>query len=159
MTAAVVAALVGALPAALALTGPTGKTKKKPVPPTVHTGVIGGGCVASAAGDTCSAVASFVPKSRHRLEQADFGVLGGLVEHPECPGSVGRPAGTPGLVCVYPIADEALNIGVNGEGAFAVEANPLTNGVRGFRLRWTAAAAGPSAFYAIWTYVDRKGKG
>ena len=154
LTAAVVAALVGTLPAAFALAGPDSSAKKKPTPPRVLTGVAGGGCVAAVSGDTCSAVVSFNPKSRHKLEQADFGVLGGLVEHPECPGSAGRPTGAPGLVCLYPLDADVVNIKLNGEGALTVEANPIDNGVRGFRVVWTANAAGPSAFYGTWTYVD-----
>ncbi len=154
LTAAVVAALVGAIPAALALTGPDSSARPKKAPPRVLTGVVGGGCVAVVAGDTCSVVVSYVPKSRHILEQADFGVLGGLVEHPECPGSSGRPFGAPGLVCIYPYEAQAMNIKLNGEGALTVEANPIGNGVRGFRVIWTANAPGPTAFYATWTYVD-----
>src|SRR5262245_40799895 len=148
---AVATALVVALPAAFASGQNHAAARKKAHPPRVQTGVIGGGCVATKAGDQCSAVASFSPKSRWVLDEAAFGILGGLVEHPECPGA---PAGTPGVVCIYNAEEELVNISKNGEGAWSAEAKPILNGRRGFKVTWTAAAAGYTAWYGIWTYID-----
>lgn len=116
-------------------------------------GVWGGGCVAVAANDKCSATVTIFPNAPVDIEGQDMGTLAGLVENPECTGSdIDHPAAPAGVLCGYIDDANLVNIGKNGEGAYSVQFFPIGNGRRGFLVTWSAAAAGYSQIYGTWTY-------
>jgi hypothetical protein len=115
-------------------------------------GVVGGACIALKAGDACAATASLSPSAPSNVNEATMGVLGGTLENPNCLGDPERPDPAPGYLCVYPNAPELVNVSKTSEGLLGAEAHPISNGRRGFKLVWSAAAAGSTQLYAVWAY-------
>jgi hypothetical protein len=115
-------------------------------------GVVGGACIAVKAGDACAATASLFPSAASNVNEATMGVLGGTLENPNCLGDPERPDPAPGYLCIYPNAPELVNISKTSEGLLSAEPHPISNGRRGFKLVWSAAAAGSTQLYAVWAY-------
>jgi hypothetical protein len=118
----------------------------------IVTGVVGGGCIAVKAGDTCAATASIFPNAPRNVNEATMGVEGGTFESPYCVGDIARPAPAAGFLCVYPNPAEFVNVALTTEGLINAEPHPIYNGRRGFKIVWTAQAPGSTQFYAVWAY-------
>lgn len=154
--AAVVASLAATIPGALAGGGneratAAGWASTIPSKRAVS-GVWGGGCVAVAAGDRCSATVTIFPSAPVDIEGQDMGILAGLVENPNCNGDVTAPSAPPGSLCGYVDETGVVNLAKNGEGAYSVQFFPIDNGRRGFLVTWSATAAGYSQVSGLWTY-------
>ena len=121
-------------------------------PKGLISGVVGGGCIAFKAGDQCAATASIFPNAPRNVSEATMGVQGGTFENPFCVGDIRRPAPTAGYLCIYPNQPELVNVGLTTEGLINAEPHPVYNGRRGFKIVWTAQAAGSTQFYAVWAY-------
>ena len=121
-------------------------------PKRIVSGVVGGGCIAVKAGDQCAATASIFPTAPRNVSEATMGVQGGTFENPFCIGDIRRPAPTAGYLCIYPNQPELINVGLTTEGLINAEPHPVYNGRRGFKIVWTAQAAGSTQFYAVWAY-------
>jgi hypothetical protein len=115
-------------------------------------GVVGGGCVASKAGDACAATASIFPSAPRNVNEGKMGVQGGTFDNPYCVGGIARPAPAPGFLCIYPNPAESVNVALTSEGLVNAEPHPIYDGRRGFKIVWTAQAPGSTQFYAVWAY-------
>jgi hypothetical protein len=155
VAAAVVASLVATIPGAFAGGDRTLQANKwTSVIPSKKavSGVWGGGCIAVAANDACSAAVTIFPNAPVVLEGQDMGVLSGLVENPLCAGDAESPSAPPGVLCLYINEADIVNVAKNGEGSWSVQPFPILDGKRGFLVKWNAAAAGASQIDGVWVY-------
>jgi len=123
------------------------------VPPKkIVSGVIGAGCVALKPADACATAASIFPNAPRNIDESKMGVQGGTLENPYCAGGIEGPSPAPGYLCIYPNTAESVNVALTSDGLIDVEPHPIYNGRRGFKITWSAKAAGSTQLYAVWAY-------